>query len=64
MFGSMVFTTVELDKATGITSLRGFAVDQSALLGALNLGCDLGMVLLSVELELKPQEPESLPIAA
>ena len=54
MFVSMAFTAVELDEDTSITSLRGFAADQSALLGVLNFACDLGLVLLSVELEAQP----------
>ena len=54
MLGAMMFTVVECDADTGTTSLRGLAVDQAALLGVLNSACDLGMVLLSVELEPEP----------
>jgi hypothetical protein len=51
LLGDMMSTTVELDEATCTTSLRGFAADQAALMGVLNLAYDLGMVLLFVELE-------------
>ena len=54
VLGDMMFTVVECDADTGTTSLRGFALDQAALLGVLNFACDLGMVLLSVELEAEP----------
>lgn len=49
--GAMTFTDVDYDAAVGVTSLRGLVADQAALLGILNFAFDLGMVLLSVELE-------------
>lgn len=57
LLGDMLFTTVELDKVTGTTKLRGLAADQAALLGVLNFAYDLGMVVLSVELE--TQQPQT-----
>ena len=53
MLGEMMGTTVEVDEQKGTLRLRGLAADQAALLGVLNIACDLGMVLLSVELETK-----------
>lgn len=54
MLGNMTITTEQSDNHQYVTTLQGWLVDQAALLGVLNLICELNVPLVLVERELRP----------